>query len=283
MSPVQTDLGPNAAEYVWINSLLSISAAAILYYEYLLTLPREIQFLWPPHNKLGWFTFACLLNRYLPVLGHIPILASYFMIMNGDSTAPEFDQLQFCEGLHVYDEWFVMLMQTHAVSALLFLGAASVVTATSALFASRRAGGETIPVLSNFAGCSQFTPSVGGKFAAIAWTGVLLSDCVIFSLTLYKAFTMGSGIKLLNVIVRDGTMYFSLSNTLVSRLVLNLRERNSSLAGLPTTVETVQRFQEGLPAARQSVTSAGNPSFVRPNESRSRHETATIGTVGASR
>ncbi|KAH9980687.1 hypothetical protein BJV74DRAFT_96316 [Russula compacta] len=217
MSPVQIDLGPNAAEYVWINSLISISASAMLYYEYLLTLPREIQFLWPPNNKLGWFTFACLLNRYLPVLGHIPKLASYSMTVSVD----------VCEDLHVYDEWFVMLMQTHATTlcmlrvyalygrsrrvlgVLLFFGAASIVTAILALFASRRAGGKVIPVLSSFAGCSQFTPSVGGQFAAIAWTGALLCDCLIFSLTLYKAFTMGSGIKLLDVIVRDGTMYFS--------------------------------------------------------------------------
>ena len=34
--------------------------------------------------------------------------------------------------------------------------------------------------------------------------GVLVFDCVAFCLTLYKAFTMGSGIRLLNVIVRDG-------------------------------------------------------------------------------
>ena len=33
---------------------------------------------------------------------------------------------------------------------------------------------------------------------------VLVIDSVIFSLTLYKAFTMGKGIRLLNVIVRDG-------------------------------------------------------------------------------
>ena len=40
--------------------------------------------------------------------------------------------------------------------------------------------------------------------AAIAWTGVLVFDGVIFLLTLYKAFTIGTGVKLLYVIVRDG-------------------------------------------------------------------------------
>lgn len=85
----------------WINSIVNLSAAGesatryvsrtktqgyifccrtlvMLYYDYLLTLPREIEYLWPPHNKQGWFTLACLLNRYLPVIGLSPIAASYF-------------------------------------------------------------------------------------------------------------------------------------------------------------------------------------------------------------
>jgi hypothetical protein len=41
---------------------------------------------------------------------------------------------------------------------------------------------------------------------------------------------------------------YRLSTTLVSRLVLNVREQNSALAGVPTTVETEQRFQAALPA-----------------------------------
>jgi Family of unknown function (DUF6533) len=51
----------------------------MLYYDYALTLPREILFLWPPHNKQGWFTLACLLNRYLPLLGTLPFVTTYFV------------------------------------------------------------------------------------------------------------------------------------------------------------------------------------------------------------
>ena len=61
-----------------LSIFLASRFLAILYYDYLLTLSREIQFLWPPHNKLGWFTLACLLNRYLPVFGYIPLALSYF-------------------------------------------------------------------------------------------------------------------------------------------------------------------------------------------------------------
>ncbi|KAH9953183.1 hypothetical protein BC827DRAFT_1249848 [Russula dissimulans] len=51
-------------------------------------------------------------------------------------------------------------------------------------------------------------PSVAGRFTAISWTGVLAFDSVVFSLTLCKAFTIGRGIRLLDVIVRDGAIYF---------------------------------------------------------------------------
>ena len=55
-----------------------------------------------------------------------------------------------------------------------------------------------------------------------------------------------------------------ISTTLVTRLVLNLRER--AVLQLPTTVETERRFQAGLPVARRPVASVQNPS-VRPNRS----------------
>jgi hypothetical protein len=32
--------------------------------------------LWSPGNQ-GWLTLACLINRYLPLFGHIPLAVSY--------------------------------------------------------------------------------------------------------------------------------------------------------------------------------------------------------------
>jgi len=275
-----------------------------------------VEFLWPPHNKQGWFTTACLLNRYIPVFGHLPIVVSWFIKLD----------FRFCVGLHIYHEWFVIIVQTHALilclvrvyalygrsqrilAFLSFVGFMSFVTATGAILAGRHAGSEVIPVLSGFVGCAQYTPPAGGRYAAIAWTGVTVFDSIVFSLTLYKAFTIGRGIPLLDVIVRDGTIYFSvlfimnlanilslrfsppllktatqtltnvLSITLVSRLVLNLREQSAVLAYLPT-IETEQRFQAGLPN-QQSMVSTGHISFARPDKST--FETVTIGVAGES-
>jgi len=62
--------------------LFFLRTLVILYYDYVLTLHREIQFLWPPHNKQGWFTIACLLNRYIPLLGYLPVVVSYVIRFN---------------------------------------------------------------------------------------------------------------------------------------------------------------------------------------------------------
>ena len=63
--------------FLWLGGFL-----VMLYYDYLLTLPREIQFLWPPHNTQGWFTLACFLNRYIPIIGVLPIVVSYLIPVN---------------------------------------------------------------------------------------------------------------------------------------------------------------------------------------------------------
>jgi len=313
------DIGPNAAEDVWINSVIHVSAMVILYYDYMLTLDREIRFVWPPHNKQGWFTAAFLLNRYISIFGYLPFVVSYFITLD----------FPFCVGVHRYYEWFIMVVQFHAgvlcslrvyalygqsrrvLIFLALIALLSLVAAAGGIVASRRTGDDAIPVLSSFVGCSQFLPSVKGQSSAIAWAGLSVYDSVIFSLTLYKAFTVGKGTQLLNVIVRDGTIYFLvlfimnvsnifnllfsppflrtstttitnvLSITLVTRLVLNLREQNSTLSDLPTTVETIGRFHAALPVARPPMTPVGNLPSASVNDS-NYHQTVAIGDAGGS-
>jgi hypothetical protein len=47
-------------------------------------------------------------------------------------------------------------------------------------------------------------PITNGTDGALAWIGMPIFDGVIFFLTLYKAFTLGKGVRLLDMIVRDG-------------------------------------------------------------------------------
>src|SRR5712671_606775 len=68
-----------------------------------------------------------------------------------------------------------------------------------------------------------------------------------------------------------------LSTTLVSRLVLNLREQNSAVAHLPTTVETEDRFQAALPGAQRSTTRTSVEDLPTVRPSNSARETNAIG------
>jgi len=314
------NISPQAVEDIWITSAIHLSSAVILYYDYILTLHLEIEFLWPPHNKQGWFTVACLLNHYIPVLGYLPAVVSYFIT----SESP------FCMDLHVYRELFVTVVQINVgvlclirvyalydrslrvLGFLVFIGLMSVVTATGTTIAGHYAGGGAILVSSSIVGCSGFIPLVEGRFSAIACATVSVFDSVIFSLTLYKAFKIGRGVRLLNMIVRDGTMYFlvllimNLSNIftllyslplfkataatlanvisaiLASRLVFNLREQNSTRAHLPPTIETERRFQAALPAAQQPMISFGNVTSDHPQNSTYEIRADAIGAVRAS-
>ncbi|KAI0290245.1 hypothetical protein BC826DRAFT_1106593 [Russula brevipes] len=313
MSSIDVDVGPHAAEHAWINSIDSISAAVLLYYDYLLTLPREILYLWPPHNKQGWFTAACLLNRYVPVLGHIPVVVSYFIPMNtrlpGSSYVPRMlrdgrantrRQYVCPTGLLpalifvIYATDIALCMvRVHALwgrsryilGLLLAAGTMSILTASAALIASSRVGGETLPVISGFAGCSHFTPTVGALFimnlANILTLRYSPVRCHAIPCPAEPRFYTWSFSQIQPMLRTATTTYTNvLSTTLVSRLVLNLRERNSTLAGLPTTMESERGFQAALPAAQQAVASVGNIPSVQQNKSIC--ETA-VGGVGTSR
>ncbi|KAF8267039.1 hypothetical protein EI94DRAFT_1731582 [Lactarius quietus] len=226
-----------------------------IYFNSIANLAPLVQFVWTPGNQ-GWLTLAILLNRYLPIFGHIPLAVSYFTGQRG---------------LHLYHEVLGIFIQSVAgllcmirvyalygrsrrvLGVLLSVGATAILVTCWGMVASRHNKHlETILVISSLPGCNQFTPE----------------RSLIFSLTLYKAFTMGRGIRLLNVIVRDGRSYSTqalfimnltnilillvrphamhrLSITLVSRLMLNLRAHSSTQAGLPSSIESERRFQAG--------------------------------------
>jgi hypothetical protein len=56
--------------------LKTLTATAILLYEYFATFESEVKFFWPPHCPLGWVSFTFLLNRYATLFGHIPVFLS---------------------------------------------------------------------------------------------------------------------------------------------------------------------------------------------------------------
>ena len=54
----------------------SLSQTAILYFDYLLTLTTEIRRIWTA--RFSGATLLFLLNRYVPLVGYIPVMVSLF-------------------------------------------------------------------------------------------------------------------------------------------------------------------------------------------------------------
>jgi hypothetical protein len=60
--------------------------AAILYYDYLLTFSVEFECFWTPRWRT-WGSILFFFNRYLTLLGHIPVIYEFFFWAESDSNA----------------------------------------------------------------------------------------------------------------------------------------------------------------------------------------------------
>ncbi|TCD60507.1 hypothetical protein EIP91_009953 [Steccherinum ochraceum] len=68
-----------SVQAVTLNNYLLTSAVVVLYWDYLLTLPDEIKLYWQGKQKiLSWAPVFFFVNRYLALLGHIPVMIEFF-------------------------------------------------------------------------------------------------------------------------------------------------------------------------------------------------------------
>ncbi|KAI0260278.1 hypothetical protein BC834DRAFT_1044681 [Gloeopeniophorella convolvens] len=251
-----------------LNYLFNIVPLVVLYYDYALTFAREVELFWPHRARLNGISIVFFLNRYVSIVGHIPIAVS---------TVTQ-NAAEVCERIHKYNEYFEVILQLLVAALcamrvyalynknryiLLGFGVIMCTTLIVGCTAIATEAGDAVTRVSytSIRGCNSnlALSDEGGQFLAIAWSGVLVFDIIIFGLTLYKAFKVGYNVPLIRVLVRDGSLYFFVlffvnlaniltlllaptllkdsataftnvfSTTLVSRLMLNLRSDSASL------------------------------------------------------
>ncbi|EIW60024.1 uncharacterized protein TRAVEDRAFT_70525 [Trametes versicolor FP-101664 SS1] len=130
MSSVQSVASYFAYSVRWDTSL-TLSALTILYYDYAMTIFSEIEYYWiPAKHSLSFFLFVT--NRYIGILGPIPVFFEYFSAVSEHrsvsnrhcadiSTRSRSDviPLDRCRQLQLYHQIFAMLSQ--AVVAILLI------------------------------------------------------------------------------------------------------------------------------------------------------------------
>jgi len=243
---------------------VAVVSFVILYYDYFLSLATEIEHFWPPKRCITWPSILFFCNRYLSLIGSVPVVLEEFYNSGKD---------ELCAPLQTYHHYYITVIQfivavmcTLRVSALynnnpFVIGLLIVISIGVVATASWALHSGTPFLKVDVHGCHPMFPQSEGTHLAITWGSLLGFDLMVFLLTLYKALCIGRKHPgtLFHVILRDGTLYFVilfisntvcvfaylhappllkgvtsilanvLSATLLSRLMLNLRVEYSQM------------------------------------------------------
>ncbi|KAI6012061.1 hypothetical protein BKA83DRAFT_4369462 [Pisolithus microcarpus] len=221
---------------------------SLLFYDYVLTLGREIEFFWKRPRR-SWPFALFIANRYLIILSHVPASIYVFWYPGIDSS------YSWCRPLSMFDGasiivvqaigGIIMIMRIYALyerdrcvlAILVFLAVGAIAVGCWAVVA--------LPPPPAAVLVPTQEPLIG--YLSAAWGGQLLFDVVIFGLTLWRSMfaRMPGKRDISDILLRDvmsaaniGNIITILENikkaaigftnvisaTMISRLMLNLRD-----------------------------------------------------------
>ncbi|KAI0807436.1 hypothetical protein C8Q74DRAFT_62440 [Fomes fomentarius] len=221
------------------NNMFVLMALTIRYYDYAITLTSEIEYYWnPPSLSVSFILF--FVNRYVAVLGSIPVFSPYFM----GSSQPIYAILsQVIVGV-------LLTLRTYALyncskrmlAALVGMYTLGMIQAMSAFLLGRSPLKTTEKPIFGFehSACVSLTHDQGFRFA-LAWSAMLWFDTVVFILTFYKAIQMRHERLggLLATMIRDGTVYFAVLVVVHTVNIVALLGSNDEMRGAATTITNV--------------------------------------------
>ncbi|KAI0651343.1 hypothetical protein C8Q79DRAFT_922130 [Trametes meyenii] len=206
------------AESNHINRIFASIAFGILWYDFVLTIPREVERYWK--GGRSWASTFYFLNRYTSVISHVPVVVEFFAVM------PE----ATCRRLQLYHQILaaltqcivgvLLMLRTYALynrnrkvvyllSSICALGGAVSVWAIVSVRGLHVRSFQDIVI---YAGCDLTLSERQGYYLAAAWSSILVFDFAIFALTLVQALRVGRtwSHSLFRIMLRDGTIYFGI-------------------------------------------------------------------------
>ncbi|KAE9403066.1 hypothetical protein BT96DRAFT_503298 [Gymnopus androsaceus JB14] len=212
---VNNDIG----DQLIASHVIPLIGFTILYYDYFLTLADELRLIWPPHNPLSLPSLLYLITRYLVVIGYVMEVLRIFMFAVNDKV---------CNGLFQFHllyagtiQYFILIICVLRVSAiynnersvrwiLFFMASVCSILALYAIFSEIRTVNTYLGSDTQFPGCNGELSNKLSDRLAIPWGGLIVFDFTVFAFTLYKALSINyeHPVRLMTVLLRDGTMYF---------------------------------------------------------------------------
>ncbi|KAI0284588.1 hypothetical protein BGY98DRAFT_523966 [Russula aff. rugulosa BPL654] len=199
---------------------IQMAALAFYYYDFALTFAAEVAHVWPQPISMNTFLFFS--NRYVSFSGNIVVFILLFTPL----------LIRSCSSIVLIREILLVLGQvivsaTLATRTVALYGRSRVVTIVVMGFGFLIAGVTCWTLVAGHAstdsqympgahGCRNLLPEQSAIHLAVAWEASALFDVFIFALTVTKTLKMrkvhnttnGSKAGLLDLILRDGALYF---------------------------------------------------------------------------
>jgi len=250
----------NTIQDILVVNYLHLLAISFLFYDHLITLGNEVEYLWkrPKTPSSYWFFF----NRYFAFFGNISVVILGFTSLQPHSCK---NFSLYRQLLLVFNQVLVCILLTLRIYALYacsvrilayLCGSAVVLAAVAcwALFGQKSAPSQQL-------GCHIALSSDTAIHLAAAWEALFVYDTILFGLTIAKTWNgrhehgiTRISVPIIRLIFRDGSIYFavmalanlsniltfylgspfirgglstfasSISVTMMSRLMLNLHQ-----------------------------------------------------------
>ncbi|KAI6040475.1 hypothetical protein EDC04DRAFT_3111054 [Pisolithus marmoratus] len=179
-----------------VASLSHSSFIAILCYDYLLTLRREVDFFWMKPRR-SWMFVLFVANRYITILGRVPTMVGAFWPQSWGEDGTVLLMIIRVYALYMKSKRVLFFL----VSVIL----AGIAVGCWAILSPLPATTRPFVALSSL-GITRLITSTG---IAIAWSGQMTFDAVVFVLTLWRTLRVPrlGNRTLLDVFIRDGECY----------------------------------------------------------------------------
>ncbi|KJA21530.1 hypothetical protein HYPSUDRAFT_67659 [Hypholoma sublateritium FD-334 SS-4] len=233
-----------------VNQYFTLISITLVVYDYYLTFAEEVDRFWMG-GPLNWASGLFYLNRYVVLVGHIPVMVEFFWKTTAASKMQSYHQYLAIAIQLIVASMLIMRMYALYERRRRVLGlyiCVSLVVAGIGLWAvlgAKDTHGREV----NFpVGCSAALTH--DERLGAAWTGMLVFDALVFGMTLYKSLALvrsSPEINLLTVLLRDGAVMMAsnlgniltflpftrgvvttftnvISSVMISRLMLNLRD-----------------------------------------------------------
>ncbi|GJE86602.1 hypothetical protein PsYK624_026820 [Phanerochaete sordida] len=245
-----------------LNRVFNLAPFALLYYDYLLTLPAEIERYWTadlsPKRGTLWFLVCRCSGLWKIII--CPALIAYhqFYILVS----------QVLVAIMLNIRTYALYERSRRIFYLLWTVSVAVLAVCCYGLVRHH---EPTPEEPAAIGCNVATSSSSGRNLAITWGAMLCHDTMIFTLTLCKALSLRGGPRgIVDLILRDGTMYFGLIMCFTSTTVFTFLFSRPVLKGFTATFTNILSTM----LIARLMLNIRDPKLLHPN-SHSRLRTAT--------